>query len=130
MLAESFSGRVVFLHVVDLYPLYGVGYADEFGGSVPLPPPAPEVIEGEWQDFLSGLPLKKVDWEKCTEEGEATTAILRQAEQKRIDLIVMGTHGRTGLEYMLMGSVAEKIVRRAAYPVLTIRPDAFQFELP
>jgi universal stress protein E len=130
MLAENFHSRVLFFHVVDLYPLYTVSYADEFGVAVPLPPPAPEVIESEWQDFLSGLPLTKVDWEKSTEEGEAATAILRQAEQKKIDLIVMGTHGRTGLEYMLLGSVAEKVVRRASCPVLTIRPEAFQFDLP
>lgn len=129
-LAESFSGRIVFLHVVDLYPLYSVAYTDDFGVSVPLPPPAPESIESEWQDFLSGLPLEKVEWEKCTEEGEAATTILRQAEQKQADLIVMGTHGRTGLEYMLLGSVAEKIVRRTHCPVLTIRPDAFRFEMP
>jgi nucleotide-binding universal stress UspA family protein len=43
---------------------------------------------------------------------------------------VMGTHGRTGLEYMLLGSVAEKVVRKAHCPVLTIRPEAFQFEMP
>jgi nucleotide-binding universal stress UspA family protein len=130
MLAESFRGRVIFFHVVDLYPLYAVAYADEFGVSVPLPPPAPGVIESEWQGFFSGLPLEKVEWGKYTEEGEAATTILQQVEQKRADLIVMGTHGRTGLEYMLLGSVAEKIVRRARCPVLTIRPEAFQFEMP
>ena len=130
MLAKSFSGRVVFFHVVDLYPLYTVSYADEFGVAVPLPPPAPEVIESEWQDFLSGLPLTKVDWEKSTEEGEAATTILSQAEQKKIDLIVMGTRGRSGLPHMLLGSVAEKVARTASCPVLTIRPEAFQFQLP
>jgi universal stress protein E len=130
VLAESFRGRIIFFHVVDLYPLYTVAYADEFGVSVPLPPPAPEVIEKEWQDFLSGLPVKEVDWEKYTEEGEAATTILQEADQKHADLIVMGTHGRTGLEYMLLGSVAEKVVRRAHCPVLTIRPEAFQFEMP
>jgi universal stress protein E len=130
MLAESFRGRIIFFHVVDLYPLHTVAYADEFGVSVPLPPPAPEVIESEWQDFFSGLPLEKVDWEKCTKEGEAATAIVHEAEQRQADVIVMGTHGRTGLEYMLLGSVAEKVVRRAHCPVLTIRPEAFQFEMP
>jgi len=130
VLANSFRGRIIFFHVVDLYPLYTVAYADEFGVSVPLPPPAPELIEREWQDFLSGLPVEKVDWEKYTEEGEAATTILQQADQKHADLIVMGTHGRTGLEYMLLGSVAEKIVRRAHCPVLTIRPEAFQFQMP
>jgi universal stress protein E len=130
MLAESFRGRIIFFHVVDLYPLYTVAYADDFGVSVPLPPPAPEVIEREWQDFLSGLPVENVEWGKYTEEGEAATTILQQAEQKQADLIVMGTHGRTGLEYMLLGSVAEKIVRGAHCPFLTIRPEAFQFEMP
>ena len=130
VLAESFHGHIVFFHVVDLYPLYTVAYADDFGVSIPLPPPAPEVMAREWQSFLTGLPLKKANWEKCIEEGEAATAILHKAEQKQADLIVMGTHGRTGLEYMLLGSVAEKVVRRAHSPVLTIRPDAFQFEMP
>ena len=130
ILAESFRAHIVFFHVVDLYPLYTIAYADDFGVSVPLPPPAPEVMESEWQSFLAGLPLKKAVWEKYIEEGEAATAIVREAEQRRADLIVMGTHGRTGLEYMLLGSVAEKVVRRADCPVLTIRPDAFQFEMP
>src|SRR5215471_9407981 len=53
VLAESFHGRIIFLHVVDVYPLYTVGYADEFGVSVPLPLPSPEVIEREWQGFPS-----------------------------------------------------------------------------
>ena len=130
ILAESFHGRIVFLHVVDLYPLYSIGYADDFGVALPLTPPAPEVIEGEWQNFLSGLPVEKVQWEKYTEEGEAATAIVHQAEQRETDVIVMGTHGRTGLDHMLLGSVAEKVVRRAHCPVLTIRPEAFQFKMP
>ena len=130
MLAESFSGRVIFLHVVDLYPLYASSYADEMEVFVPLAPPSPEELESEWQAFLSGLSLAKVDWEKHTEEGQAAIAVVRQADQKQADMIVMGTHGRTGLEYMLMGSVAEKVVRTASCPVLTIRPEAFKFEIP
>ncbi len=130
MLAKSFSGRVVFFHVLDLYPSYTIAYAHELGVSMLIPPPSPEEIEPEWEDFLSGLPLEKVDWEKCTEEGEAATAIVRQAEQGQADLIVMGTHGRSGLPHMLLGSVAEKVVRTASCPVFTIRPEAFQFELP
>jgi nucleotide-binding universal stress UspA family protein len=130
MLAESFRGRIIFFHAVDLYPLYSVAYEDEFGVSVPLPPPPPAVIESQWRDFLSDLTFKKVGWGKRTKEGEAATAIVQEAEQRQADLIVMGTHGRTGLEYMLLGSVAEKVVRRAHCPVLTIRPDAFEFEMP
>jgi len=46
------------------------------------------------------------------------------------DIIVIGTHGRSGLPHVLLGSVAEKVVRTASCPVLTIRPEAFQFEMP
>ncbi len=130
MLAKSFGGRVLFLHVLDMYPLYIDAYGDDMGASLPVPPPTPEEIEEEWQSFLSGLPLEKADWEKRTEEGHADTAIVHQAEQSQTDLIVMGTHGRSGLAHMLLGSVAEKVVRAASCPVLTIRPEAFQFEMP
>ena len=105
-------------------------YGDDMEALAPLPPPSPEELESEWQAFLSGLHLGKVDSEKCTEEGQAALAIVRQADQRQVDMIVMGTHGRTGLEYMLMGSVAEKVVRAASCPVMTIKPDAFQFEMP
>ena len=130
MLAKSFSGRVVFFHVLDLYASNTIAYAQEWGVSVPMPPPSPEEIEPEWEAFLSGLPLEKLDWEKCTGEDQAATAIVHQAKHMKADMIVIGTHGRSGLPHMLLGSVAEKVVRTASCPVLTIRPEAFQFELP
>ena len=74
--------------------------------------------------------LENVAWEKRTEEGQAARAIVHRAEQLQADMIVIGTHGRSGLPHMLLGSVAEKVVRTASCPVLTIRPEAFQFELP
>ena len=53
-------------------------------------------------------------------------AIVRYARHNGIDLIVMATHGRTGLTHLLMGSVAEKVVRGAPCPVLTLRPDTLK----
>ena len=76
------------------------------------------------------MPLENIDWEKSAEEGEAATAIVQRAERIQADAIVMGTHGRTGLPHMLLGSVAEKVARTASCPVLTVRPEAFQFEMP
>ena len=55
------------------------------------------------------------------EEGDAATQILRVAQETGCDLIVLGTHGRTGLGWLLMGSVAEQVVRKAACPVLTVK---------
>jgi nucleotide-binding universal stress UspA family protein len=56
------------------------------------------------------------------EIGDARDAIDRTAEEIGADLIVMGTHGRRGIRRMLLGSVAESVVRSAPCPVLTIRP--------
>ena len=53
--------------------------------------------------------------------GPAARMILEFATEKGIDLIVMGTHGRTGLAHIVMGSVAERVVRMAPCPVLTLR---------
>jgi nucleotide-binding universal stress UspA family protein len=130
MLAERFGGRVFFFHALDLASSYTVAYAHGLGVSVPIPPPSPQELEPEWEAFLAGLPLEKVDWAKSTEEGQAATSIVHQAERIQADIIVMGTHGRSGLPHMLLGSVAENVVRRAPCPVLTIRPESFQFEMP
>lgn len=54
--------------------------------------------------------------------GYAAEEILRVAEEDKVDLIVMGTHGRVGIDRILFGSVAEKVVKNSAIPVLTIRP--------
>jgi nucleotide-binding universal stress UspA family protein len=63
-------------------------------------------------------------------EGVAFTEIVRVAREKGYDLIVMGTHGRTGLKHALMGSVAEKVVRKAPCAVLTTRDAAQEFVAP
>ena len=129
MLAESFRARVIFVHALDR-PSYAISYVHELGVSLPVPQPTPEQIEPEWEAFLSDLPLGNITWEKSTEEGPAPTTILRYAQHIKADMIVMGTHGRSGLPHMLLGSVAEKVARAASCPVLTIRPEAFQFQMP
>ena len=58
------------------------------------------------------------------ERGDAASEILRQAIERKVDLIVMGTHGRTGLRHVLLGSVTEKIIRNASCPVLVVPPHA------
>ena len=63
-------------------------------------------------------------------EGEAFLEIIQMAKKESVDLIVMGTHGRTGLDHILFGSTAEKVVRKAACPVLTIRLPGKQFLMP
>ena len=62
--------------------------------------------------------------------GYAYREIVRHAKEQNVDLIVVGTHGRTGLTHLFLGSVAEKVVRNAPCPVLTVRPEGHQFVMP
>jgi nucleotide-binding universal stress UspA family protein len=66
----------------------------------------------------------KISVETRLEHGDAAEEILRVAEEVGCDLIVMGTHGRSGLGRLLMGSVAEAVLRRARCPVLTVKSPA------
>ena len=56
--------------------------------------------------------------------------IVRCAREREVDLIVLGTHGRTGLEHLLIGSVAERVVRKAPCPVLTVKHPEHEFVMP
>jgi nucleotide-binding universal stress UspA family protein len=71
-------------------------------------------------NFMHGLPHSK----RLLEEGDPASVVARVAQEGGYDLVVMGTHGRTGLSHLMMGSVAEKVVRLSPCPVLTYRvPD-------
>ncbi|HEY2787782.1 MAG TPA: universal stress protein [Fimbriiglobus sp.] len=98
------------------------------------PPPIPAVADGMVFDIPTGEEkwmTEKLKAVRPTESGirvthrpvrgEAAREILGVAEACRADLIVMGTHGRTGLSRLLLGSVAEAVLRSAKCPVVTVR---------
>ena len=59
-------------------------------------------------------------------EGSPSRVIVAQAQPEKCDLVVMGTHGRGGIDRLLLGSVAERVVRRSPVPVLTVRVDELE----
>ena len=108
-LAQQHDAQLIVLHVVCLPALmYG--------------PPSESYLD-HWRDELCRLnpgdPKLRVQFQLA--EGDPGMAILRTAREVNCDLIVMGTHGRTGLNRVLMGSVAEKVVRQATCLVLTVK---------
>jgi nucleotide-binding universal stress UspA family protein len=70
------------------------------------------------------------DVEKMVVRGVPFVEIIRTAREKQADLIVIGTHGRTGIDHLLFGSTAEKVVRKAPCPVLTVRSVGKEFTMP
>jgi universal stress protein A len=88
-------------------------------------------IEGEVEKDFDKV-VKKIDMpvKKTIKTGVTFVEIIDYVKQEGIDLVVMGTHGRSGIEHILIGSVAEKVVRKSPCPVLTIRPKDKKFSMP
>lgn len=130
---------------------YAVAFADTFGAAVellhvlePMPPGAlmsyvavddlrksmrdqaeqqMEVLHAEWEDYA--FPVKRT-----IVEGQPFVEIIKHAKTGKADMIILGTHGRGAVAHMLLGSVAEKVVRKAPCPVLTVRDPAHEFVHP
>ena len=113
-LARDYGARLVVLHVSQP-PAVGFGEA--------MPPPDPNLMANLAMDRLNqmDIPNPGIRAERRYAEGDPVRMILRVAEEIHANLIVMGTHGRSGLERLLMGSVAEKALRKAPCPVVTVR---------
>lgn len=105
-LARHYGARLIVLHVMPV-PLVQEKrfYREEMAGEL----------------NRLGAPDPAVSVEHRLEEGDAVTQILRVAQDIGCDLIVLRTHGRTGLGQLLLGSVAEQVLRMASCPVLTVR---------
>ena len=82
------------------------------------------------RDFKKVLSAVGIDVRKVVRTGVAFVEIIDYAKTEGIDLIVMGTHGRSGIEHILIGNVAEKVVRKSPCPVMTIRPKGKEFKCP
>lgn len=130
-IAARFSAELHLLHVVP-DPAMLVPEAAAF--SVESMEAQSELLRIESLKSLNALPTDGWSNEKPIVRevriGPAFMEIIDYAREKDIDLIVIGTHGRSGLMHVLMGSVAERIVRKSPCPVLTVKPEGHQFVMP
>ena len=122
--AKFHGGTLVLLHVIDLpYQLSpdAVIVPDDTGAPISVKQYALQSAEAHLQDIADRLAKDGVTAKGVVVIGVPVDEINRAVDQHHIDLIVMGTHGRTGFRHLMAGSVAERVVRSAKVPVLTIR---------
>lgn len=116
-LARDAGAKLLIVHVEEPPLAYGSG--EMYYG---VPEPQSEQLQ---QMLTEVVPTDKaVPCEHRLITGSPAAALSRLAQEESVDLIVLGTHGRTGLSRLLMGSVAEAIVRQAPCPVLTYKQPA------
>ncbi len=124
-LGQYYDAKIDLLHVYQLPPYVepniGVGFTN-----VVTDEPLLDVVRGQAEAELEAFLKRAVASGVVVRDsqlvlGIAATTILDVARDGAYDLIALGTHGRTGLPHLLMGSVAERVVRRADRPVLTVR---------
>ena len=114
-LGLTYNATVYVLHVVPIILVPGEGYI--VYSLEEQEQKARKAVTDITDEHLGG-----VKHEIITKIGDIALSVLQVAEEIHADLIVMATHGRTGLGHFLLGSVAEKVVREAPCPVLTVRP--------
>ena len=119
-IAEKYSSQVYILYVDELH---------EWGGHF-IPHPSIETLQKEalkaaekamdkiCEEQLQSCP----NFQRKIVSGEPATEILKLIESEDIDMVVMGTHGRKGMEHAIFGSVAENVVKKSPVPVLVVNP--------
>lgn len=114
-LAEQVNATILLTHILE-----PINYPIDFAMI--------EAPEFDWMSAGQALDRRAFPWrqrgiqiETHLFKGDPVTEIVKEAKNLECDLIVMGTHGRTGMAHLMMGSVAERVIRTASIPVLTVR---------
>jgi universal stress protein A len=121
-MALKYSARLIILHVIN-EPIDLRGFYVPHISFEKLEEEIEEGAEKMMQSFCRQHISDFTDFETLIVPGMPYEQILEQAEKKAAELIVLGTHGRAGLDHVLFGSTAEKVVRKSILPVLTVRLD-------
>jgi universal stress protein A len=128
-LAAKFDAELHLLHTLESH----LAATPDFGMGLDLPRYISESRKAA-EKSLNGVldPQWAADRKivKALVDGSAKAEIVRYARKHEVDLIILATHGRSGLAHVLIGSVAESVVRAAPCPVLTVRPEGHQFVMP
>ena len=123
LFAKQFDARLVVLHAYHL----DIAVSTPMGGGYPIPQNFYDDLRthaiGEVDKIVQGLTNDGVKAEGSVHADSACLAIIDEAQRVGADMIVMGTRGLTGLKHAFLGSIAERIVRTAPCPVLTVKAE-------
>jgi universal stress protein A len=121
-LARRFGGSVTVLHVLENLPYYAVAEGITFDIEKWMSD-VRRNRERELNDAVAAYAAReKIQAKPVLLQGDCAAQIVKYLKESGSDCVVIATHGRTGLSHLVLGSVAEKVVRGAPCPVLTIRP--------
>ena len=128
-LARDYNARLILLYVIQ-----DISIAEWYiPSSLSVADLVDDMQKSAWKEmdkWAEEVSTKVKNVEKMVVRGVPFAEIIKTARDKNADMIVIGTHGRTGIDHMLFGSTAEKVVRKAACPVLTVRIAGKQFTMP
>lgn len=128
--AEKFGGQMHLLHVVQDLAIF---IPDMVTVAPPIAPSLEQMtaaVRSAFDRLVQENHIEKLTVQREVRQGNPFYEIVRYAKEANVDLIVMGTHGHSGLAHMLLGSVTEKVVRKAPCPVLTVRHPEHEFVHP
>lgn len=120
-ICEGSDGTLIIVYVVE--PI--VAPTDFTYGSLTSGELEDRLVERSQQalsELIATLGLDQARIHPRVERGRASAEIVRVAQEESADIIVIGTHGYTGMAHVLLGSTAERVIRKAPCPVLTVRP--------
>ena len=128
-LARDYQANLILFHVIQ-----DISIAEWYIPSeLSMAEMVADIEKNAWQEmdkWASELSPHLKSLEKIIVRGVPFVEIIKTAREKNADLIIIGTHGRTGIDHMLFGSTAEKVVRKAPCPVLTVRIAGKEFKMP
>jgi nucleotide-binding universal stress UspA family protein len=122
---KPFRAELIVLFVVE--PIHFATPADLYGPAANMSMLIEEqrrAAREQLERLSAGLKKRRIKHRALLQTGTAYQGIVDTAKRQKVDLIIMTTHGRTGLSHLVLGSVAERVVRTAACPVLTLRGSA------
>src|ERR1700731_649523 len=119
-LAEHYRARLVAQHVVELWRYPYADYAASVGDYERFSRALREGGKEQLEEFVKNHTHDEIHPELVVHEGTAPDSILSFAQAQKTDVIVMGTHGRRGFDRLLLGSVTDRVMRRAPCPVLVV----------